>query len=244
MSIHSTSVRGVITSRVGTIREPDDTGNHGALALLEHSGVMGLGNDDVELLGGDAAPGTALQPHQLEDENARPVEQPHERRHRPRQPKHRHRHERGQGLGRPQGDLLGDELADHQRGISGEHDDEHEAGGLRISGIEPQQHEALTHRRAEARPRIGAGEDADESDADLHGREKAAGIGCQVERGLRACLAGLDQRLQPRFPGRHDREFRHGEDAVQRDEQRDDGNVDPWERQQWWRGGHDVRRTV
>jgi hypothetical protein len=55
-----------------------------------------------------------------------------------------------------------------------------------VSGRAPGQ--ALRHRLAQARARIGAGDDADQRDADLDGREELAGVGGEQDRGRRPLL--------------------------------------------------------
>ena len=77
-SIQSTSVRGVITSRDRPVGEPDDAGDRSPLIFLEHAGAVRLGDDEVELLGGDLILGFAAHPQQAEDEAAGAVEQPGE----------------------------------------------------------------------------------------------------------------------------------------------------------------------
>jgi hypothetical protein len=116
--------------------------------------------------------------------------------------------------------------------VTGDH--QHEADRLRIGRIEAEPHQPLGDRAAEARARISAGQDADQRDADLHGRQEPPGIGGKVERGLRAAMASLDHRLEPRLARRHDRQLRHGENAVQRDQHGNDGDVEPGERRGGW----------
>ena len=66
-------------------------------------------------------------------------------------------------------------------------------------------------RAAELGAGKGAGEHRDQGDADLHGRQEAAGIGEQVERGLGAVPAGARQRPQPGAARRDDRQLGHRE---------------------------------
>ena len=83
-------------------------------------------------------------------------------------------------------ELLGHQLADHQRGEGREHD--HQAETDRLGGvrIDAQQGQPLAHRIAQARARISAGENADQGDADLHRRQEAPGLGGELERAFRA----------------------------------------------------------
>src|SRR3546814_3846987 len=68
---------------------------------------------------------------------------------------------------------------------------------------------------------------ADQRDADLHRRQEAPGVRGELARDLRAPAAALFGRLQPRVARRNDREFGHGENAVEEDEDGDDRNVGP-----------------
>jgi hypothetical protein len=132
-----------------------------------------------------------------------------------------------------QRELLGHQLARDQRSIGGERDDDRKADGQRGFGVETQQRlQPLAHRPPQARARIGAREDADQRDAHLHRRQEAAGIGGELARDLRAAAAALFRRLQARIAGRNDREFGHGENAVEQDQDRDDRDVRPG------KGGH------
>ena len=109
-------------------------------------------------------------------------------------------------------------------------DDDHaEADRLGGVGLEPSKRQPLGDRPAEAGARIGAGEDADQRDADLHGRQEAAGIGGQLERASGAAAAALGHRLQPRLARRDDRQLAHRQHAVERDQREDEDEVEPGE---------------
>jgi hypothetical protein len=93
--------------------------------------------------------------------------------------------------------------------------------------IDPEALDALGHRFAQARARKGAGDDRDERDSALHGREESAGIGGKVEGALRAGAPGLGHRLQPRLARRDDRQLAHRQHAVHQDQREDDEDVEP-----------------
>ena len=82
---------------------------------------------------------------------------------------------------------------------------------------------------AKACARIGAGQNADQRDADLHRRQEPARLGGQVERISGARGAGLDHRLQPRLARRDDRQLAHRQHPVQRDQREDQDQVEPGE---------------
>ena len=103
---------------------------------------------------------------------------------------HRPRHDRRDRLGRAQRELLGHQLADDQRAEGGDDDDEAEAdASARFPASSPSKREPLADRPAEARARIGAGENADQRDPDLHRRQEAARVG--GERRARICAPPL-----------------------------------------------------
>ena len=118
-------------------------------------------------------------------------------------------------LGRAQRDLLGHDLTDDQRDIGREHDDEAEADGVRGLAARPSACKRSRHRLAQLRAGKSAGEDRDQGDAALHGRQEAARVGGEVERALGAAAAALGHRLQPRLARRDDRQLAHRQNAVQ-----------------------------
>src|SRR5215469_732442 len=71
----------------------------------------------------------------------------------------------------------------------------------------------------------GAGEDRNQGDADLHGREKSRRIGFQLDRRLSAWVTGLGERYQARLARRDERDLGHRKDAVDEDQQEDDREV-------------------
>ena len=91
----------------------------------------------------------------------------------------------------------------------------------------------LAHRAAQAGARIGAGQNADQRDADLYRRQETPRIGGQLTRDRSAAAAALFSRLQARRARRHDRQFGHRENAVEQDQDGDDRHVGPWERGHW-----------
>ena len=125
------------------VGEPDDARDDRPLALLDHSGMMGLGDDQVELLGGHLRrwsrrmrssrkiSALVLSSSQTSGAVARAS------------------HSIGSaivaaiGSGERKRELLGHQLADHQRGIGGEDDDQREAEGLRGVGRDAEQGQPL-----------------------------------------------------------------------------------------------------
>ena len=202
--------------------------------LLDHARFARLRHDQVEFLRRYMLLGLALQAHQAEQQGRGRIEQPHNRRGDRRQHADRPRHHRRQRLGRAQRDLFGHQLPDHQRGIGRDADDDGEADRFGRLGAQPEEMEPRRDRSAEACAGIGARENADQRDADLRRRQDLARVRRQRQRGARAALAAARHRLQPRFARGHDRQFRHGEHAVQNDQRENDRDVDPGKG--GWRG--------
>ena len=208
----------------GAVAEPHDAGDHAALVRFDGAVMLGLGDQHLDLLVGDALLALLALAEQIEDGAAGNVEQPGQR----CGDLGEHGHE-GCGahrdrLGIAQRDLLGNELADDQRDIGDDrHDDADAEGAGHPVGnaiVDEQVAQALAERGAGE----GAGEHADQRDADLHGRQEAAGIGAELERAAGAAHVPVDHRFQPGRAGRDDRQFGHGEQAVDDDE--DDHRAD------------------
>ena len=68
----------------------------------------------------------------------------------------------------------------------------------------------------------GAGDDADQRDADLDRGQEFSGIGSQRERAARAADAAFDQRREARRTGGDDRKLRHRQQTVDDDQDRHD----------------------
>ena len=69
------------------------------------------------------------------------------------------------------------------------------------------------------------GEDGDQGDTDLDGREQPRGIRFQFERRLGAAITSLGERDQARLPRRDEPDLGHRKDAVYDDQQEDDREV-------------------
>ena len=78
----------------------------------------------------------------------------------------------------------------------------------------------------------------DKRDADLYGRQELAWIQRQIERGARAPAAGPRHRLQPGLARGDNRQLRHRERAVERDQRQDDREVGPGKRRDGGSGRH------
>ena len=80
----------------------------------------------------------------------------------------------------------------------------------------------LGERFGQSRAAVGAGQHADQRDAELHRGQELVGIVRQRERRLRALVALFGALLQAHLAGGDDGDLRHGENAVGEDEQEDD----------------------
>ena len=211
----------------GPLGEAHDALQHLVLFAFDHPAAGGFGKEHVQFFRRDRALPRGTHAEQANQHARGRIEQPHERRRHARQDRHGPRHDQRDGHRRPQRDLLGHELADDQRGIGGDGDDRREADFRGILLGHAQHGEPFARGSAQAGARIGTRNDPDQRDADLHGRQELARIGCQGD-GRGGALApfggGL---LEARCLGRHDGKLAHGEDAVEHDQPDDDQQVCP-----------------
>ena len=130
------------------------------------------------------------------------------------------------GEGAVQRDALRHEFAEHH-GKHGE-DEHHGAERHCIRHARERGHgpEEIRQRAGERRPGIGAGEDADERDADLHGGQKAIGRFREFQRDARPRVALRRELAEARLPRRDERDFGHGEKAVRHEQHEDHDELD------------------
>ena len=86
--------------------------------------------------------------------------------------------------------------------------------------------ERVVERLGEPGAAEGAGDDADQGDADLHRREHAAGVARERQRQAGAAAALARQRLQPGRSRRDHGDLGHGEEAVQQHQRQNDGDLE------------------
>ena len=214
----------------GSLGKPDNALQHLVLFVFDDAAARGFGEQHVQFFGGDGALAGRAHAQQADEDPRGRIEQPHQRRSHFCQQRHRTCHDDGNGRGSAQGDLLGHQLADDKAQI-GRHDNHcGEAGLFGPACGNAEQLEALPYRPAEARSGIGACDDPDQRDPDLHGGEELPRLGSQLQRDLGATVALLRGRAQPRGPCRNDGQFAHGENAVEHDQPCDDQQVGPWKR--------------
>ena len=182
-----------------SVGEPHHARDDRAFMLLDHTRFARFGDDQVQFLGRDMFFALAFQAHYAEQQRRRRIEQPHHRRSRPGEREHRTRHRGGERFGRAERDLLGHELADDERGIGRDADYQRETDRLRRLRAQAEKLQPCGDWPAQARPRIGARQNADQRDTDLRGRQDLAGVGGKGERGARAAPPGARHRLQPRL---------------------------------------------
>jgi hypothetical protein len=205
------------------------------LRRLDDPGALGLGDEQADLLLRHALPRLLPPPEQPEEEPGGDLEQPHRRRGDAGQRRHRRGHGGGDALGVAQRDLLGHELADDQREV-GDHRD-HDGHADRLGGAGPQAERPEVAREVPGQGGAaeGAGEHADQRDADLHAGEEAALVLEQAQGGAGPGVPGVGHGGEPRPAGGDDRELGHGEEAVEDDQEGDGGEL---------QGEHDVRPEV
>ncbi len=209
------------------VGEADDAFEEVALRLVEDAGVGALGDHRLDLLLGHrrSAPrrGAARSPSTASVERRRnqtigvPIGGEHG---------HRAGDEGGDALGVPERQPLRHQLADDQRDVGGgDHDDgEGQRAGDGGQCRYPAQHAG--ERLGQGGAGVGAGEDADQRDADLHRGEKSGRILAEPERPAGAAVAGPGHGLEPSPPGGDDGELGHGEEPVQNNEHQHDRDGD------------------
>ena len=204
------------------VAEAHHAGDHFLLAGFEHAGIFGFHDQRADFILGHGLGGFAALAEQIKHCLAGRIQQPHDGRRNAGDERHRrsdaHRHR----FGVAQRHLFRDEFADDQRGVGDQRDHDADTGCVRDAfaqaRLDQPRRKALAERRAGKR----AGQDADQGDADLDGGEEAAGVRGQRKRALRSMDAFLSQGRQPRGAGGHDGQFRHGEQAVDDDQDRGD----------------------
>src|SRR6185312_4830207 len=202
--------------------------DHGRFRRLEMAGGGGLAQHQRDLLLGHRRRLTRAHRNEPQDQVARRTEEAFRR---PARPGHHL-----QKPGQPCGEIFGPaerqplrhQLAEDQREIGDEDHDRGKADRFRIIGGPAWERlEVLRQRVGERGAAEGAGDDADDGDADLHSGEKASGIALQLERHPGAVAPELGGMLEPRLARRHHGHLRHGEEAVQQDQQEYDGDLQP-----------------
>ena len=181
----------------------------------------------MKFFGRDVALRFTVHAQQAEDECARAVEQPDERGRCLGKPDHRQRHCRGNRFGCAQGELFGDKLADDQRQKRRDTNDDRKAKRFSGFGFDAQLRDTFAGRSAEAGPRIGAGDNADQRNADLDRGQKAPGVCSKFDGNACAGFAAPRHCFEPRFARRDNGKLGHRKDAIQCDEREDDRNISP-----------------
>ena len=193
---------------------------------LDQAGIGALGQDGLDLfLGDDLAP-FILDPDEPEQAGGRQGQEADEGMHGGRHERQGPSHHGGDGFRIDHGEPLGRQLPEDQGQIGQDHD--HQAGGQDV-GIGFQQGngvEGLVELAGDGGLAIGAGQDADQGDADLDGGQEAGGIFGQFQGGGRPLVTLFGPGLKLGAAGGHHRQFRHGEDTVQHHKQQHDSAGD------------------
>ncbi len=133
----------------GPVGEPHDAGDDRALLFLDDAVARRLRDDELQFLGGHMLARLALDAQQLEEQSARPVEEPDQRRGDPREPHHGGARDHRERLGIAQRILLGRQLAHDQRHIGREDDRDGEAQILGRFRLDAQQRDIFAERPAQ-----------------------------------------------------------------------------------------------
>ena len=206
--------------------QPEHVAHHLVLMLLDHAGVHAFFQAGGDLFFGHRSLGVLADAQHAQDALGADRQQSHERPRQAGQPVHRRRDDTGHGLGIHLAQPLGHQLTEDDGDVG---DDHHHQRRARDAG-----HALADHRQLLVQPggqRLGergladdAVEHADGGDADLHRGEELRRVVVQLH-GL-ACpgVPAFHQHLQPRLAAGGQRHFRHGEQAVEDDEEREKGD--------------------
>ena len=209
------------------VAELDDRVDHLLLLGLEDALLAALLDDQAQLLGADPLVGRHVRAEQPADPPRDPREQSDERpEQRPEElhePGRRHRHALRVG----EADLLGHELAEHDR-EQGQQDRHHDERERVRRGIAEGRRRTGTSREIvdEADRRERRGEEAQEVDPDLDDRQEAARVGLEVLDADRRPLALVDELLDAAAPDRDEGDLGRREDAVEQDEDDDERELE------------------
>ena len=196
------------------------------LGVRDVPGRNPLAQHKGDLLVGDGGGSLAAHGQQAKHKIGRGAQEPLDRCSRPGNRSHEAAERSGNPLGMEQGDALWDEFAEDQREIGyADHDNRH-ADQMGVSRGEPVIGPELPLELvAQGGFPKSTGEDGDQGDADLDGREQSRGIRFQFERRLRAAIPGLGERHQAGLPRRDQPDLGHRKHAVHDDQQEDDREV-------------------
>ena len=162
-----------------------------------------------------------VEPQQAQDEVGGDAQQPDQRRAHGGDDAHGPGDHGGDPLGIDQSDPLRHQFADDQRQVRDGHDHDGDGNAVGI-GFDRREPAKLDRQIAgEGGAAIGAGQNADQRDADLDGGQELAWIFHEADGGPGAAVSLVRHLLKSCPPGRNDRQFRHGEKAVQQDQQND-----------------------
>jgi len=190
--------------------------------LLDLAALATLLNDGLDLFFRDPGFGGLPAREEPEHEIGRMGEQPDERRGDCPGELHRNRHDLGDRFRIGQPDALGDQFTQHEReeGHDHQHDDEAERVGIGLEGRYAGDHGR--HVVGDGLAAVDTGEQADQRDADLYGREQLAGGLLEADGRLGAPVALLGGKGEPVLPRRDQGDLGHREYPVEQDQGQQD----------------------
>ena len=210
-----------------TVAQAQDFLDHHLLFGLDQAGRGAFGQDGRHLFLGHVRAIAILDAQQLENAGGGGGQQQDERLQHDRQlgdrPGHLGRHR----LGEDQRQALGHQFADDQRDIGDAHDHH---GGREEFGVLRQRREGdfqnAIQLARDGRLTIGARQNADQGDAHLDRGQELSRFFRQFQRRPGPPVAPFRPRLQLGFPRGDDRQFSHGEQAVEHHQEQNDSNSD------------------
>ncbi len=206
----------------GPVAEPEKLADDFFFDGFKDAEARAFFQEQFDLLVGDGSGRVFADTHQAQDDAGGGGQEADERRGQLREEIERPGDQRGDSFRIGQGDALWRQFAQHEREVCNADDDEghtqsfavgREKGpALQLAGNGPGQ-----RRTAEC-----AGHDADQRNADLNGRQKAARLLGQFQSPLRAHVSVLRALLEQRLARRDHGHLAHGQHAVGENEQEND----------------------
>ncbi len=199
---------------------------HDFLVPGEHTADRALVDQHAQILVGDQLLLGDLDPQNFDHTLGGPVQEAHQRASQSGQ----HPHDRGSHLGEAfrVGDrqFFGDQFAEHDRQVGDHQYHQRNADrfsvGLKAWDAGQQRGDLIGKGRAAER----AGCHANQGDAELHGRDEAAGFFSQVKSIFCAGLTFIGLLLQAHLVGEDDGHLRESKVAVNQHEQNEDGKFE------------------
>ena len=188
------------------------------LALVEDAGLGALFHQHLDLVIGDGRLFLAPGAKDAQDRGRRTGKHDNQRVRHPGQHHHRPGNQRCNAFRRQHGQVLGHQFADHNRKVGQGHDGDCQRNTPGVRLDQGNAGERCGQRVSQRGFTDCPAQDADGGDADLNRGQEAGRFLMQGEGGFGAQAAIVGKVLQPRFARGNDGHFRHGENAIDKNQ--------------------------